>query len=84
VTADEPTADPLKSGERESTPQERGEMSASEYRFLEPFLDKACFMCGKKDSFRRVKKLVHCTGCHTEFMPMPDGKLAVMNRPVAA
>lgn len=63
---------------RESTVSERGEMSPSEFRFLQPFLDKACFMCGKKDAFRRRKKLVHCVGCHTDFMPMPDGKLAVM------
>lgn len=65
---------------RELTPVERGEMTVSEFRFLEPFMDKACFCCGAKDKFRRRKKLLHCEGCHTEFMPMPDGKLAIMNR----
>ena len=64
-----------------STPVDRGEMSASEYRFIEPFLERACYMCGSKDSWRRHKKLLACGKCHTEFMPMPDGTLAIMSRP---
>lgn len=62
-----------------STPVDRGEMTASEYRFVEPFLERACFICASKDRWRRRRKLLVCTGCHTEFMPMPDGKLAVMS-----
>jgi hypothetical protein len=58
-------------------------MSAGELRFIEPYLDRACFICARKD-WRRRGKLLRCTGCGTEFMPLPDGKLAIMNRPSQA
>jgi hypothetical protein len=56
-------------------------MSAGELRFIEPYLDRACYCCAKKGDWSRVRKLLRCNGCCVEYMPMPDGKLAIMNRP---
>jgi len=37
-------------------------------------------MCAAKGKWQRHKKLLRCTGCFAEYMPMPDGSLAVMSR----
>lgn len=59
-------------------------MSAGELRFIEPHLERACFMCGRKGDWSRRKKHLHCNACHTDFAPMPDGSLLVASRRHAA
>lgn len=56
-------------------------VSAGELRFIEPYLDRACFLCGATGQWSRNKKLLHCNKCHVDYMPMPNGKLAIMKRP---
>lgn len=56
------------------------EIASGEFRFIEPFLEKTCIMCAAKGKWQRHKKLLRCTSCFAEYMPMPDGSLAVMSR----